>query len=163
MCWEHVPVDEHKYHSLCHDIENIVSKYERDKNNLVGKYELYRNNIVTTIHYYDFIDGSEFPPEFKDFIDNGDLLNEYGVIFYESSKDIYKKLTEELADEIYDNSKSYDFASDIITLTYSKYKNEGYVNKFWDDLIPKLLDLDYDNIYTVSGKNIYYDEQLIDL
>ena len=125
------------------------------------------NIRVKLMHFSNYRIRSKIPPEFRDYIDNEDLLIDSGIKFYESSEEIYEELTEELADKIYDNSvsynSSYDSVSDIITSIYSEYKKKGYINDFWNDLIPELLDLDYDNIYTVSGKNIYYDDQLIDL
>ena len=150
--WEGVNTDDDLVSSLYRDIENIISDYEDDE-----------SNIISLIHYYDYVDGSENPPAFRDFIDNGDLLDEYGVVFYESSDEIYEKLTEDIVEDIYDNSDSYESASKIIKSVYSDYKKEGYVDDFWNDLIPKLIDIDYYDIYSVSGRNLYYNDQLIKL
>ena len=138
-------------------IQDIIYRCENNLDNI----------LVKLMHFSNYRIRSKIPPEFRDYIDNGDLLIDSGIKFYESSEEIYEELTEELADKIYDNSvsynSSYDSVSDIIKSIYFEYKKKGYINDFWNDLIPELLDLDYDNIYTVSGKNIYYDEQLIDL
>ena len=150
--WEGINTDDDLVSSLYRDIENIISDYEDDE-----------NNIISLLHYYDYVDGSENPPAFRDFIDNGDLLDEYGIIFYESSDEIYDKLTEELVENIYDNSDSYESALKIIKSVYSDYEKEGYINEFWNDLIPRLFDIDYYGIYDLSNGNLYYNEQLIKL
>ena len=156
--WENVIIDEQKRIQLYQEIQRVIYDYEHysyDNN--------YNNNLVTLIHYYDYVDGSEIPPAFKDSIDNGDLLVNYGIKFYESSDRIYEKLTEDIIEDILDNSDSYESASKIIKSVYSDYKKEGYVNEFWNDLIPRLIYLDNYNTYNVSRKNLYYDESLIDL
>ena len=147
-----ISYDERERYLLYYDVNSIINKFEND-----------RNNIVRPINYYNYVDGSELPPLFRDLIDSGDLLNEYGIIFYESSDEIYSKLTEELVDKIYDNSDSYESASKIIKSVYSDYKKEGYIDDFWNYLIPKLIDIDYYDIYSLSNRNLYYNDQLIKL
>ena len=150
--WEGVNTDDDLVSSLYRDIENIISDYEDDE-----------SNIISLLHYYDYVDGSENPPAFRDFIDNGDLLDEYGIVFYESSDEIYDKLTEDIAENIMDNSDSYESALRIIRSVYSDYEKGRYLYEFWNDLIPKLFDLDYDTIYELSNGNLYYNEYLIKL
>lgn len=145
--------DEHARFVIYYDVRSIIDKFENDR----------RNNIVRQIHYYDYVDGTELPPAFRDSIDSGDFVDEYGIVFYESSDEIYDKLTEELVENIYDNSDSYNSASNIIKSVYSDYKKDGYSDEFWNDLIPKLIDIDYYDIYSVSGRNLYYNDQLIKL
>lgn len=148
-----ISYDELERHLLYYDVNDVISHYERE-----------RNNIVRPIHYYNYVDGSELPPLFRDLIDSGDLLNEYGIIFYESSDEIYNKLTEELVEDILDNSDSYESASKIIKSVYSDYKKEGYIDDFWNYLIPMVVNgSGYDNTYSVSGGNLYYNDQLIKL
>ena len=150
--WEGINTDDDLVSSLYRDIENIISDYEDDE-----------NNIISLLHYYDYVDGTELPPAFRDFINEGDLLDEYGIIFYESSDEIYDKLTKELVEDIYDNSDSYESALKIIKSVYSDYEKEGYINEFWNDLIPRLFDIDYYGIYDLSNGNLYYNEYLIKL
>ena len=151
--WEGINTDDDLVSSLYRDIENIISDYEDDE-----------NNIILLLHYYDYVDGTELPPAFRDFINEGDLLDEYGVVFYESSDEIYDKLTEELVEDILDNSDSYESASKIIKSVYSDYKKEGYIDEFWNDLIPMVVNgSGYDDTYSVSGGNLYYNNQLIKL
>ena len=151
--WEGINTDDDLVSSLYLDIENIISDYEDDE-----------NNIISLLHYYDYVDGTELPPAFRDFINEGDLLDEYGVVFYESSDEIYDKLTEELVEDILDNSDSYNSASKIIKSVYSDYKKDGYSDEFWNDLIPMVVNRSgYDDTYSVSGGNLYYNNQLIKL
>ena len=145
--------DEHARFLIYHDVRSIINKFEND-----------RNNIVRQIHYYDYVDGTELPPAFRDSIDSGDFVDEYGIVFYESSDEIYDKLTAELVEDILDNSDSYESASKIIKSVYSDYKKDGYSDEFWNDLIPMVInESGYDDTYSVSSGNLYYNNQLIKL